>query len=140
MSELEDADAAIEERQLNIARVIDPGHPHMDPYRLLFMGMDLDADEVWERAQTGARVALAEIAAEIKRAEDEDELPEIGLHDFFTSIWLDGFSVAAMLFLRRSEVAPSEDVGSGPWTCPECKSPNPSHAILCHSCGWDSAR
>lgn len=27
-----------------------------------------------------------------------------------------------------------------PWTCPQCRFANEGHSILCHGCGWDSAR
>lgn len=98
MSELRDADAALEERQRNIAT-----DGSLDPYRLLFMGMDLNADEVWTMSDEHAEAGIQWIADKIEEMKSAGEVPDVSLREVLQSVWLDGFSVAAMLFLRRAE-------------------------------------
>lgn len=109
MSELTDAIAALERRQHTVQAALladfqaagedggaGEGWNLADAYRRLFIGMDLDAAEVIERAE-GA--VLEGAAAARERAEAMLGVPSMA--DLFRALYLHGFSEAAMLFERR---------------------------------------
>jgi hypothetical protein len=96
MSELREADEAVTRRQKSISEAIAraTGKPSADVYRQLFIGMDVDAIEVqgvaWEHADAAAVLAV-------------EEGGPIDFGTYLAASWMDGFSVAAMLFMRRRE-------------------------------------
>jgi hypothetical protein len=115
MGELEEAYEAVERRQTTIqdglkARV-DSGEPLAgvalaDVYRLLYSGMDLDADGVIAYAERIAAESHKQAHEMISRVEERmGEVPEgeaLKVMDvIFRSLVLEGFTTAAMLFHRR---------------------------------------
>lgn len=99
MSELREADEAVQARQDTITEALSraTGLDKLAVYRHLFIGMDLDTREIldlaYEHAEAGAICAAESV--------QNDE--EIVFNDYLSASWMDGFSVAAMLFLRRQE-------------------------------------
>jgi hypothetical protein len=115
MGELEEAYEAVERRQTTIqdglkARV-DSGEPLAgvalaDVYRLLYSGMDLDADSVIAYAERIAAESHDEAQAMMARVEERmgavsDEAAHRVMGLIFQSLVLEGFTTAAMLFHRR---------------------------------------
>lgn len=113
MSELTEAIAALELRQASVQRALladfqaaeaeveaggDPGAGWniADAYRRLFIGMELDAQEVIDRGEA----AVLEGAQEIE-ARSQASLGEPSIADLMRALYLHGFSEAAMLFERR---------------------------------------
>lgn len=100
MSELREADEAVFARQEAITKALAEatGLKKLDVYRHLFIGMDLDTAEILELAeehsQSGVECAVDEL---------ENGNGALDLQTYLSASWMDGFSVAAMLFLRRRE-------------------------------------
>jgi len=98
MSEVRQADEAVHARAEAMSSLLDSeGVSALDVYRRVFLGMGIDAADVLELSHLPAD-AQCEL---IKQNLDDGE--EFSLNDYLSAAWMDGFSVAAMLFLRRTE-------------------------------------
>jgi hypothetical protein len=99
MSDLQAASEAIAAR----LEAIDPSMSEdVDPWALMFVGFDVNSDDAWHLAGDYADAALVELGEAITRSVSRMERHALA-HGYFRSAWLDGFSVAAMLYLKRSE-------------------------------------